>query len=96
MPKNSILIDVFRGEHITLMLRTQQEMTTEEGDLASGYMIVEGILVEMDDDFLYLTSDLNAGINEAVRRTDVIRILATDGFADDRFNIPEPPKDQWN
>ena len=88
MPKHSLLLDVFQGDHITIILKQLQMVETDHPDqFIQGNAMVQGFFVEMDDDFLYLAQELPRGISECIDRFSVFRIIKTDTMENTQ---PEP------
>ena len=75
---SSYLHDFFHGDHVTVVLKTRNDMHNEDGDIVEGHMVAEGLLLELDDEFLYLSGNVDIGITEAINRKDILRIMLTD------------------
>jgi hypothetical protein len=93
-PDHNILFEVFCGEAIDIMLdqsfeQTEQNETTVKTLKAS--IRVQGFLIEIDDNFLYLGYDPEI-ISQAVPRHRVVHIeLMTD--PDDQILLGGPKSD---
>lgn len=97
MPKSSILLEVFGGEMVTILLKATQDVVDEDEEtVSSGYMATEGIFLEADDEFIYLSTDLNVGVTEAVNRKEIVRIISTDQVQHSQESEKIPSKDKLN
>lgn len=76
--KVSFLQDLFRGDHVTIILKTRNDSEDREGNILQSYIMSQGIIVEVDDEFIYLSNNVDIGITEAVGRKDVLKIILTD------------------
>lgn len=92
---NTILFDIFCGEAVTIMLdrdveQTEQNETTLKTLKTS--ISVQGYLIELDDQFLYLGYDPDL-INQAVPRNHIVHIEMIDGQVDEISNSNPSIKD---
>ena len=77
---DAIFMGLFVSESITLVLKTQ----IEDGDGRNYNMAVDGILIDMDEHWLYM-GDTDQEIREAVKRADVLRVVYTQT---EDFSVP--------
>jgi hypothetical protein len=95
---NDLFFITFIGEHVSVLtdFKTSQSVQTEEGTLEeTSPLVIQGYMLDMDDDFYYLGE--TAEEIRAVRKTTVSAIEITkpqDEFSDilDSVKTPENKK----
>ena len=81
MARTHILDSIFRGKHVTLVLKISEPLPDIDGESAQGFMVAEGIFADSDSEFIYLSENLDYGITEAVATSLVARVMATDSIS---------------
>lgn len=94
--KLDLLFDTFVGEAVTILLDKEIEQTRQtqtQIETLKSALSVNGYIIDMDDDFLYLgyTPDHTA---QAVKKSFIIHIEITNNVSDDVLLDIELPTDE--
>lgn len=89
------LINYFKGERVTIFISslTMTEFDNNSGTSHTGNIMIEGVIIDYDEQFLYLGEDLNGEVLEAVKVGDIARIMK---FEPPQEFIPDLDGKQWN
>jgi hypothetical protein len=93
--KRDTFFQVFCGEAISVMLDRDVEQTKQtetQMESLKTSISVQGYLIEMDDDFLYLGYEPEM-INQAVKISSIVHVETMENPLDEIMNSMEVPKD---
>lgn len=78
MDSNSKLFKYFAGKHVNIIMKNVKgSQSMSDGSVVRGNVIIDGYLLDEDNINLYFGSTPEE-VTEALQKTDVIRIFATD------------------
>lgn len=92
MSKKQSLLENFIGEHVLIILSGLEHTIQEENGIMQGPLLAQGMILDVDDDFVLLGGD---GENMSLVSIGHIgKIDTTDGNIEDIVN--KPPKVDMN
>lgn len=89
--KRKYLLGDFISEQVNIMLTSKNAVMLDNGEIAEVAVIIEGFLIDFDDDFLLLGYE-GADAPELVDRRRVVTIKLADRYAEVMTDPTKPKK----